>query len=71
MDRAQRFPLAGPELDARIQREILPSLEQVELRLRRKLDESQAGARNPASDRIPAGYADKVADYFRRLSRAK
>ncbi len=71
LDSIQKLPLAGPEMDARIQREVLPSLEQIELQLRRKVEDSKAGARNPAPERIPSGYADRVADYFRRLSRAQ
>ena len=71
LDRAEKLPLAGPEMDARIQREILPAIEQIELQLRRKAEESKAGARNPSAERIPSGYADRVADYFRRLSRAQ
>jgi hypothetical protein len=71
LDRIEKLPLAGPEMDARIRREILPSLEQIELQLRRKVEESKPGARNPSAERIPSGYADRVADYFRRLSRAQ
>jgi hypothetical protein len=71
LDRFEKLPLAGPEMDARIQREILPALEQIELQLRRKVEESKGGARNSSAERIPSGYADRVADYFRRLSRAQ
>jgi hypothetical protein len=71
LDRAQQFPLAGPEMEARIQRQVVPALEQVELQLRRKVDESKGGARNPTMDPVPPGYADRVADYFRRLSKSK
>jgi hypothetical protein len=71
LDRIEKLPLAGPEMDARIQREVMPALEQLELQLRRKVDEAKGGARDPSAERIPPGYADRVADYFRRLSRAQ
>jgi hypothetical protein len=71
LDRMQKLPLAGPEMEARIQHEVLPALEQLELQLRRKMDDAKGGARDPSAERIPPGYADRVADYFRRLSRAQ
>jgi len=71
LDRIEKLPLAGPEMEARIQREVMPALEQLELQLRRKMDDAKGGARDPSAERIPPGYADRVADYFRRLSRAQ
>jgi hypothetical protein len=71
LDRIGKLPLAGPEMEARIQREVLPALEQLELQLRRKMDDAKGGARDSSAERIPPGYADRVADYFRRLSRAQ
>ncbi len=39
------------------------------MRLRRELDEKLGGqVRTGASEPVPAGYADAVAEYFRRLS---
>ncbi len=66
------YSLSGPELEARLQREVLPNLEQLELQFRRKVDEKNGGqVRNPSIDPVPPGYADRVADYFRRLSKSK
>jgi hypothetical protein len=65
------YALQGPALSDRIDREVLPQLEQLELQLRRKVDAENGGTvRNSSADRIPPGYSDKVADYFRRLSGA-
>lgn len=62
----------GPELDARIQRQIMPGVEQLELMLRRKLEEKGGGqVRSATGDKTPEGYAEKVAEYFRRLGKAK
>jgi hypothetical protein len=67
----KRFP-GNPELVEQLRRQLLPSLEHLELRLRRELDagnESQvlSGVAGP----IPAGYADAVAEYYRKLSRSR
>jgi len=63
---------ADPTLAARIQNTVLPAIEQLELQLRRKLDGRDAGqVRTSAVEKAPQGYADAVADYFRRLSRGK
>ena len=62
----------GPELEERLRRQVMPNIESLELMLRRKLEESRGGqVRNAASERPPDGYAEKVADYFRRLSKGK
>ena len=66
------YALQGPALTDRLQKEVLPAMEQMELQLRRKLDSENGGqVRNPTAERVPAGYSDKVADYFRRLSGGK
>ena len=66
------YALAGPALAERIDKEVLPAMEQLELQLRRKLDAENGGmVRNSAAERVPPGYSDKVADYFRRLSTGK
>jgi hypothetical protein len=55
-----------------IRTQILPALQSLELQLRRKLEGSQAGqVRSGAAERIPQGYGDAVAEYFRRLSKGK
>jgi hypothetical protein len=61
---------AGPELQNRINREVLPNLEALEVQLRWQLDEQNGGqVRSGASDKVPSGYVDAVAEYFRKLSR--
>jgi hypothetical protein len=56
----------------RIRNVILPNVEQLEVQVRRQLDEQEGGqVRNAGSEPVPAGYSDAVADYFRRLSKSK
>jgi hypothetical protein len=56
----------------RIQAQLLAEIESVEMQLRRKVEDEQGGAvRSPSSRTIAPGYADAVAEYFRRLSKAK
>jgi len=72
LSRLQVGQTASPELDARIGREILPKLEALEVQLRRQVGEAETGqVRSGASDRVPAGYTDAVAEYFRKLSKGK
>ena len=60
------------EMASRINRQILPELERLELQLRRKLDEKGLGqVRSAGSERVPPGYAESVAEYFRKLSKGK
>lgn len=67
----RQFP-GNPALLGRIEAEILPQLEQLELRLRRQLDTASGGqARSGATAKAPPGYGEAVADYYRRLSRGK
>ncbi len=65
------FALAGPALNDRLTREVLPAIEQLEMQLRSRVEGDATTVRNPGADRIPPGYGDKVADYFRRLSKTK
>jgi hypothetical protein len=61
----------NPLLDERI-KSALAGVEQVEMELRRKVDEVGGGSvRSPGSEPVPQGYADAVADYFRKLSKSK
>jgi hypothetical protein len=63
---------ASPELDARISREILPKLEALEVQLRRQAAETESGqVRSGGADRVPAGFNDAVAEYFRKLSKGR
>jgi hypothetical protein len=60
------------ELAQRLNREVLPGLEQLEVQLRRQVEQQNAGqVRTGTSDAVPTGYADSVAEYFRRLSKGK
>jgi hypothetical protein len=62
----------NPELMNRIEAQMLTGVEAIELRLRRQLDDQQGGAvRSGAAEPVPQGYADAVAEYFRRLSKEK
>ena len=59
-------------LGQRIGKEVLPQLEKLELELRRKLDEKNSDqVRSAGSERVPAGYAEAIAEYFRKLSKGK
>ncbi|MBI5280387.1 MAG: hypothetical protein HY858_01805 [Candidatus Solibacter usitatus] len=59
-------------LEGRIQSQVLPQLEQIELKLRRQLEDSSGGqVRSGAQPQAPAGYGEAVAEYFRRLSQGK
>ena len=50
--------------------ELLPNIEQLELQLRRKLEGEQGGqVRSSNTERVPAGYGEAIAEYFRRLSK--
>jgi|SRR5579871_250823 len=52
--------------------QLVESAEQVELELRRLTDAQQSGSvRSGAPQPVPPGYADAVADYFRRLASQK
>jgi hypothetical protein len=47
-------------------------MEQVEMLLRRKVDQSDNGSvRSAAGETVPQGYGDAVAEYFRKLSKGK
>jgi hypothetical protein len=62
----------NPELMNRIESQMLGGVEQIELQLRRQLDDQQGGAvRSGSTEPVPQGYADAVAEYFRRLSKEK
>ena len=69
----RRFP-GNPALLGRIDAELLPQLEALELRLRRKLDSTSptgAQVRSGSQAIAPVGYGDAVAEYFRRLGKNK
>jgi hypothetical protein len=64
--------LDNPLVAERIRQQVLMEVEQVEMQIRRKVDDAQGtSARTPSAQSVPPGYADAVAEYFRRLSRGK
>lgn len=64
--------MGNPALIEAMRAQILPNLQNLELQLRRKLEEKNGGdVRSGATERIPQGYTEAVADYFRRLSKGK
>ena len=62
--------IATPELQQRLNREILPNLEALEVKLRRQVEEQGGGqVKSGATDKVPPGFSDAVAEYFRKLSK--
>ena len=65
----RRFP-GNPAMLEDLHAQVLTSVDKIELRLRRELDEKQTGqVRSGDNLSVPAGYQDSVAEYFRRLSK--
>jgi hypothetical protein len=60
-----RFP-GNPAIVEQMHREVLSSVDKLELQLQRQNLASSARAGKPYT--VPAGYQDSVADYYRRLS---
>ena len=49
--------------------QLVSGVDALELQLRRQLDEGRSGAiRNTDPNKVPAGYKDSVAEYYRKLS---
>jgi len=68
---AQRFP-GNPALLSREQQALLNHVQQLELLLRRKLEEKQGAQVRAQTDQpVPENYRKAVAEYFRRLSKEK
>ena len=61
-----RFP-GNPAMVERMQRELLSSVDKLELLLRR--EGASSAARTGKSDAVPTEYQESVADYYRRLSK--
>ncbi len=62
----------NPALVEQLRVNVLANLEQVELQLRRKLEDKQAGqVRSTTALPVPQGYRDSVAEYFRKLSKSQ
>ena len=62
----RRFP-GNPEVVEQMHREVLSSLDRIELQLQHDNASTEARSGKPFS--VPAGYEDSVADYYKRLSR--
>jgi hypothetical protein len=68
MDPSQ-FP-NHPELVEQIISKLVGGVEGVELQLRRMTDDKNGGnVRSATGETVPPGYAEAVAEYFRRLSK--
>jgi hypothetical protein len=63
-----RFP-GNPALVEQMHQQLVSEVDALELQLRRQLDEKQGGTiRNADPAKVPAGYQDSVAEYYRKLS---
>jgi hypothetical protein len=60
-------------LAERIHAVLVSGVEQVEMELRRKMDETMGNGSvcSPGGETVPQGYADAVAEYSRKLSKSK
>jgi hypothetical protein len=64
----KRFP-GNPALVEKMHQQLLSSVDALELQLRRQLDESRGGEiRITDPVKVPDGYRDSVAEYYRKLS---
>ena len=60
-----------PLLAERIQGAVMAGVEQVELQLRRKVEDTNGGnIRSQGTEKIPAGYTDAIAEYRKKLSKS-
>ena len=74
MQRLNPYTYANdPLLAERINQALLGNVQQIEMELRRKVEEANGtgSVRSPGNEKVPAGYADKVAEYYRKLSNKK
>jgi hypothetical protein len=63
-----RFP-GNPALVEQMHQQLVSTVDALELQLRRQLDEKQGGTiRNTDPTKIPPGYQESVAEYYRKLS---
>jgi hypothetical protein len=62
-----------PLLAQRIQATLMGGVQQVEMELRRKVEETNGNGsvRSPGGDKVPQGWEGSVAEYFRKLSKSK
>jgi hypothetical protein len=66
-----RMSPGNPHLMDLIESQMLTGVEQIELQLRRQLDDQGGAVRSGSAEPVPQGYAGAVAEYFRRLSKEK
>jgi hypothetical protein len=72
ISRLQVGDISSQELQNRLNREVLPNLEALELQLRKQAEQADGDqVRSGTTDKVPPGYVDAVAEYFRKLSKAK
>ena len=65
-----RFP-GNPALVEQMRQQLVSTVDALELQLRHQLDAKQGGTiRNADPTKVPAGYQDSVAEYYRKLSGA-
>jgi len=63
-----RFP-GNPGLVEQMHQQLVSQVDLLELQLRRQLEEGRGGTiRNPDPTKVPAGYQQSVAEYYRKLS---
>jgi hypothetical protein len=63
-----RFP-GNPALVEQMHQQLLSGVDALELQLRHQLEESRGGTiRNTDPTKVPAGYRESVAEYYRKLS---
>ena len=72
LSRLQVGDISSAELQNRLNHVVLPNLEALEVEMRRQTD-TQSGdqVHSGATDRVPPGFTDAVAEYFRKLSKGK
>ena len=65
----EQINMAQPGLlAARLNQELLPALERLEIEVKRQAGEEGNAARSAKPENAPDGYRDAVAEYFRKLS---
>jgi hypothetical protein len=63
-----RFP-GNQGLMEQIHQQLVSEVDALELQLRRQLDQNKGGTiRNTDPSKVPPGYQDSVAEYYRKLS---
>jgi hypothetical protein len=64
----KRFP-GNPALVEQMRQQLTSTVDALELQLRRQLEQDKGGTiRNADPTKVPAGYQDSVAEYYRKLS---